>query len=171
LDPQGAAGLAAEAGRQRIARMIEIVLLTGRPRHCWQRQQPDERPGIEVFSVVLEVERAVLYERINQRVHQMLAAGLVAEVQALLERGFGEYAPGMKTTGYSELIPYLRGECSLAAAVDAIQRATRRYARRQITWFRHQLAEPVLRLDANRPQEQIVQDIVQEWRRHHENRN
>jgi tRNA dimethylallyltransferase len=170
LDPQGAAGLSAQAGRQRIARMIEIALLTGRPLHWWQRQAGADEPA-QVFTVVLELDRGALYERINTRVHQMLETGLVDEVKQLLERGYDEHSPGMKTTGYSELIPYLRGRCSLADAVDAIQRATRRYARRQITWFRHQLAEPVLRIDAARPHEEIVQTIVKEWRQHYENRH
>jgi tRNA dimethylallyltransferase len=121
--------------------------------------------------VVLELDRAALYERINTRVAQMVAHGLVEEVQQLMALGYDEHAPGMNTTGYKELIPYLRGTDSLPAAIDAIQRATRAYARRQITWFRHQLSEPVLRIDAALPEQEIVETIVREWRKHNAHRN
>ena len=170
LDAEGAARLGAQAGRQRIARMIEVALLTGRPLQWWH-QQPGAFAPARMLTVVLELDRATLNKRINLRVHQMVEAGLVAEVRALLARGYTEHSPGMKTTGYRELIPYLRGECSLPEAVDAIQRATRGYARRQLTWFRHQLAEPVLRVDAAAAPHEIVRIIVNEWRQHHEDRH
>jgi tRNA dimethylallyltransferase len=92
-------------------------------------------------------------------------------VAGLLASGFDEHAPGMKTTGYVELIPYVRGETTLEAATDAIQRATRSYARRQITWFRHQLAQPVVELDAALPHNELVDRIVREWREYNANRN
>lgn len=170
LDPKGTAGLGPQAGRQRMARMIEMVLLTGHPLQWWQHRTVAGAP-VRILTVVLELDRAMLYERINQRVHQMIDQGLVEEVRGLLARGYDEHTPAMKTTGYLELLPYLRGECSLASAIDAIQRATRRYARRQVTWFRHQLAQPVVRVDAARPHEEVVQLIVEEWRQHHANRN
>lgn len=170
LDAEGATRLGAQAGRQRIARMIEVALLTGRPLHWWH-EQPGAPAPLRMLTVVLELDRATLYERINMRVHQMIEAGLVDEVRALLARGYNEHSPGMKATGYRELIPYLRGECSLTEAVDAIQRATRGYARRQLTWFRHQLAEPVLRVDAAAAPDEIVRIIVNEWRQHHEDRH
>ncbi len=170
LDPEAAARLGADAGRQRIARMIEVALLTGRTLGWWHRQ-PGEHPPLRVLTVVLELDRATLYERINTRVHEMIDAGVLDEMRRLLAQGYDEHSPGMKTTGYLELIPYLRGEYSLDEAIDAIQRATRAYARRQVTWLRHQLSEPVLRIDASAPREQIVGTIVREWRHHHENRH
>jgi tRNA dimethylallyltransferase len=171
LDAAGSERLSAQAGRQRIARMIELVLLTGHPLHWWHRQhEPDVRP-IHAFTVLLRLDRDILYERINQRVRDMVNSGLVQEVEDLLARGFTEDSPGMKTVGYRELVPHLRGEYSLDKAIDAIQRATRGYARRQLTWFRHQLAEPVIEIDATMPHEQIVEIIVTEWRRMNENRN
>lgn len=169
LDPQGAATLSPGTGRQRIARMIEIALLTGRSLRWWQQHTRGPEP-LHLLTVVLELDRATLYQRINRRVRQMFAAGLVDEVRSLLEHGYDERAPGMNTTGYIEVLPHLRGTASLEDAVDAVQRATRRYARRQITWFRHQLAEPVLRIDAARPQSTIVAIIVNEWR-NYEDRN
>ena len=171
LDPDAASKLSGEAGRQRIARMIEMALLTGRPLHWWQKRNTGGSTPIAALTVVLTLDRASLYDRINQRVAAMVSAGLVAEVTALLERGYDEHSPGMKTVGYAELVPYLRGQTTLEAAVDAIQRATRGYARRQITWFRRQLAQPVVMLDASVPHDELVQRIVREWQAYNANRN
>jgi tRNA dimethylallyltransferase len=170
LDRTGADRVGPEAGRQRIARMIEIVLLTGRPLGWWHRQ-PSLQPPIRTLTFVLELDRSALYERINRRVVAMVNHGLIAEVEGLLASGFDEHSPGMKTVGYIEVIPHLRGEYGLDVAVDAIQRATRAYARRQVTWFRRQLAEPVVRVDAAQPRADIVRTIVTEWQRHNANRN
>jgi tRNA dimethylallyltransferase len=171
LDPVGIKRLHSEAGRQRIARMLEIVLLTGRPLHTWQSEHPVSMPAVQTLTIVLTLDRETLYERINTRVHQMLEAGLVSEVKRLLAKGYDEHTPGMKTVGYAELIPYLRGESTLEAATDAIQRATRQYARRQATWFRHQLAKPVILVDASAPLDDVVELIVTEWQQYNENRN
>ena len=171
LDPEGASRLSGEAGRQRIARMIEIALLTGRSLQWWQQRNSSSVEPLAALTVVLTLDRASLYDRINQRVVAMMGAGLVDEVAALLERGYDEHTPGMKTVGYAELVPYLRGETTLEAAVDAIQRATRGYARRQITWFRRQLVQPVVMLDASVPHDELVQRIVREWQAYNANRN
>jgi tRNA dimethylallyltransferase len=103
-----------------------------------------------------------LYRRINERVLAMVEQGLVDEVRRLLELGYRPGDPGVDATGYVELIPYLRGEVSLDDAVDQIQRATRRYARRQETWFRNQLPGAVW-LDATRPTGELVEEIVRTW--------
>ena len=172
LDPVGAAGLSSEAGRQRIARMIEVVLLTGRPIHWWHAQGAEgAQQPIAALTIVLTLDRATLYARINQRVVEMVENGLAEEVARLLASGYDDNTPGMKTTGYIEMIPYLRGQISLEEAIDAIQRATRSFARRQITWFRHQLAEPVVELDAAMSHEALVERIVEEWKRNNAHRN
>lgn len=171
LDPEGATRLSSEAGRQRIARMIEIALMTGRPLRWWQERNAPDTERLTALTVVLTLDRTTLYNRINQRVVHMVRAGLVDEVADLLARGYDEHSPGMKTVGYAELVPYVRGETTLEAAVDAIQRATRAYARRQITWFRHQLAQPVVVLDASVPPHELVQRIVREWQVYNANRN
>jgi tRNA dimethylallyltransferase len=171
LDQQGSGRLSPEAGRQRIARMLEVVLLTGHPLHWWQEHFTGSHAAINMLTIVLELPRDVLYERINNRVTAMVEQGLVEEVERLLAEGYDEHSPGMKTTGYIELIAYFKGEASLEETIDAVQRATRKYARRQETWFRHQLAEPVVRIDATAPHEQIVENIVTEWRKHHAHRD
>jgi tRNA dimethylallyltransferase len=166
LDPDAARQVTEETSRQRIARLLQVVLLTGRPLGWWQQHAQPAEPPIDALTFVLELDRTRLYQRINERVQAMIRAGLVQEVEQLLAAGYNEHAPGMKTTGYMELIPYVRGQITLQQAIDAIQRATRGYARRQITWFRHQLAEPVVRIDAGQERRVIVDAIVQHWETH-----
>ncbi|HEX6559856.1 MAG TPA: tRNA dimethylallyltransferase, partial [Longimicrobiales bacterium] len=162
LDEASAARLSSAGGRQRLARAIEIALLSGRSLSEWHREQTPQDPvAALVFSVSLP--RDVLYDRINQRVDEMLAAGLVGEVRTLIDAGFDERAPGMSATGYSEVVSYLKGEITLAAAAERIRAATRQYARRQLTWFRHQLPADTIILDGLRPQSDLVDEIVHAW--------
>lgn len=171
LDPEAAVQATEDVGRQRIARLLEVVLLTGRPLGWWQQHAQPTMAPIRALTFVLDLDRTILYERINARVVQMVNNGLIDEVERLLAVGYDEHSPGMKTTGYIELIPFVRGQCSKEAAIDAIQRATRAYARRQITWFRHQLPEPIVRIDAAAGHADIVETIVRKWQQQHANRN
>jgi tRNA dimethylallyltransferase len=163
LDPASAAALEAAGGRQRISRALEVALLTGRPLSWWHAHAPPEHAPLSPRVFVLDLPRDELYRRIDARVHDMLAAGLEAEVRALVRLGYDPGAPGLNATGYVELLPYLRGEMSLEVTVDAIQRATRRYARRQLTWFRHQLPADAVRLDGMRPPGELVEQIARIW--------
>lgn len=165
LDPESAATLRAQGGRQRIARALEVALLTGRTLPWWQRHAPPQMMPIHPLVFVLDLPREQLYQRINARVHDMIDAGLVDEVRGLLEHGYDLGDPGMNATGYVEMIPYLRGEYSLDDAIDAIQRATRRYARRQLTWFRHQLPPDAVWLDATRPRHELADTIAEMWKK------
>jgi len=90
----------------------------------------------------LTMERAALYERIESRVDAMITSGLVDEVAGLLARGFRDALTASQAIGYKELVPVLEGESDLEDAIEAIKRATRRYAKRQLTWFR---ADPRVR--------------------------
>lgn len=165
LDPATARTLEASGGRQRVARALEVALLTGRPLSWWHRHAPPETPPLPLLIFVLWLPREQLYRRINDRVLEMIEAGWVDEVRALLERGYDLDDPGMVATGYPELVAYLRGEWSLEEAIEATQRATRRYARRQLTWFRHQLPPGAIWLDATRPRAELVDTIVDIWNR------
>jgi tRNA dimethylallyltransferase len=111
---------------------------------------------------IVNLPRAELDRRIDERVTGMLDAGLVAEVQELLADGYRPGDPGLNATGYPEIIAYLDGEVSLQEAADAIRRTTRQYARRQLTWFRNQLPEAIW-LDATLPTATLVDTIVQHW--------
>lgn len=165
LDPATARTLEASGGRQRVARALEVALLTGRPLSWWHRHAPPETPPLPLLIFVLWLPREQLYRRINDRVLEMIEAGWVDEVRALLERGYDLDDPGMVATGYPELVAYIRGEWSLEEAIEATQRATRRYARRQFTWFRHQLPPGAIWLDATRPRAELVDTIVDIWNR------
>jgi tRNA dimethylallyltransferase len=161
LDPDAAAKV---RDRQRLSRAIEVAVLSGRPLSWWQRTAPATAPAIDPHVFVLDLPRDVLYRRIEERVDAMIDAGLVAEVRELLRRGYDETAPGMNATGYIELLPHVRGERSLEEAVEMIKAATRRYARRQITWLRHQLPDEAVRLDAGAPAAELAVTIVRAWR-------
>jgi tRNA dimethylallyltransferase len=164
LDPVSARRLATGGGRQRVARALEVVLLTGRSLPWWQTHAPADANPLELCVFVLTLPRERLYQRIDQRVTEMAEHGLVEEVERLLSEGFDPADPGLNATGYIELIPYFRGERSLDAALDDVRRSTRRYARRQLTWFRNQLPSGARWLDATRPPSELAEEIETSWR-------
>jgi tRNA dimethylallyltransferase len=163
LDGAMAERMVSEGGRHRLARAIEVALLTGRPLSGWHAAQQPAAP-LKLVTFLLHVERSVLYDRINQRVDKMLEAGLVDEVRSLMAAGYDESSPGMNATGYIEIIPYLRGETTLDAAVEEIRKRSRGYARRQLTWYRHQLGPDTITLDTTRPVEELADEIVERFR-------
>ncbi|MFO8173887.1 MAG: tRNA (adenosine(37)-N6)-dimethylallyltransferase MiaA [Longimicrobiales bacterium] len=165
LDPE-LGDRAAQVDRQRLTRAVEMALLTGRPLSWWHREAPPSREPLGGVILVLEHPREDLYARIDTRVVRMVEEeGLVDEVRGLLEAGYGPEAPGMTGAGYREALAHLRGELDKEGMVEEIQRSHRRYARRQITWFRHQLPEGAIPLDATRPQEEMVEEILAHWKR------
>ena len=118
---------------QRVLRALQITRGTGRPFSSFHQQpQADTRP-FRVVKVALERPREELYQRIDQRVLHMLEAGLVAEVESLLPY---RHAVALQTVGYQELFGYLDGDYDYAEAVRLLQRNTRHYAKRQLTWLR-----------------------------------
>ncbi|HUF75169.1 MAG TPA: tRNA (adenosine(37)-N6)-dimethylallyltransferase MiaA [Longimicrobiales bacterium] len=149
LDPERA-DLAAEGGPQRLGRTLEVALLSGRPLTWWHREAPAEEGGLPGVVVVLDLPREEMDRHIEDRVSVMVERGLVDEVRRVLDAGYTEAAPGFTGTGYREIAAHLRGEATLEEAVEQIRASTRRYARRQLTWFRNQLPGAV-RLDAMLP--------------------
>ncbi len=135
IDPQAATRLHPNDLR-RVIRALEVYHLTGQTFSEQQAGQTKESP-YELCLVGLTMERAELYRRIEQRIDIMLEQGLVEEVRRLLERKYPPHAVAMQGLGYKEIAAYLRGECSLAAAVELLKRDTRRFAKRQLSWFRH----------------------------------
>ena len=157
------ATMAAEGGPHRLGRTLEVALLTGRPLSWWHEQgEPDVKPLPGVI-VILEAPREVLDRRIDARVTRMAEEGLVAEVEGLLERGYGPGDPGMTGTGYREIAAYLAGETSLDEAFDRMRSVTRKYARRQLTWFRHQVPDDAVRIDALQPLAEQAAQVVEAW--------
>jgi tRNA dimethylallyltransferase len=140
-DPVAAARLR-PADRTRIARALEVVAATGRSITDWRREgSPPLLDPARVAKVFLAPDRAVLYRRIDARFDAMLSAGALDEVRRLAARGLDPLLPAMKAHGVPWLIRYLAGDMSLAAAAEEAKKDTRHYAKRQFTWFRHQLAD------------------------------
>lgn len=163
LDPERA-GLAVAGGVRRIGRTLEVALLTGRPLSWWHRTGPAHAPAAEGLVVVLELPRDVLYRRINERVGAMAGRGMIEEVRVLAARGYGANDPGMSGTGYREILGYLESRLSLDDALDATRRATRGYARRQLTWFRNQLPPDAVRIDGRKPASAQCAEVLGAWR-------
>ena len=123
--------------RKRIIRALEVFLITGMPLSWHNAQSKLQAPKYEPVWIGLSFrDRDKLYRRIDARVDQMLARGLEAEVRALLDRGVDPKTTAMQAIGYKEMAAALRGECSLEQAVEQIKQSSRRYAKRQLTWFR-----------------------------------
>ena len=120
----------------RIIRALEVVDLTGRPFSELTEEHRFSDRRFSPLHLALFVDREVLYDRINSRTLSMIDAGLVGEVEGLLAMGYGPELKPMKAIGYRHIIGYLKGDWDLDEAVRLIQRDTRRYAKRQITWFR-----------------------------------
>ena len=120
---------------KRVLHGLELCLLTGKPYSSFRRQTPKERP-FNIIKLCLDMDRKALYQRIDKRVEQMMAQGLLNEARGLLpHRGLN----ALNTVGYKELFAYFDGNCTLDEAVKQIQFNTHKYARKQLTWFRRDL--------------------------------
>lgn len=117
---------------QRMLRALEVVIYTGKSVRTFQAGVKQYRP-FRIIKIGLECEREVLYNRINKRVDVMMQQGLEEEVSALVPY---KSLPALQTVGYQELFAYFEGKCSLNEAVVNIQKNTRHYAKRQLTWFK-----------------------------------
>jgi len=139
VDPRAAARLS-PGDSQRLIRALEVFRLTGRPLGEWQRAEGVRAPVAARFAVIAVVPpRERLYAAIEARFDAMMAAGALAESRALDALGLDPSLPAMKAVGVPELRRHLAGEISLAEAAEAAKRATRRFAKRQMTWLRHQI--------------------------------
>lgn len=116
----------------RVLKALEVSIQSGKPYSSFLSAEKKKRP-FKILRMALDMERELLYERINKRVELMMEAGLLEEVKQL--EPLRNYT-AMKTVGYREIFKHLDGEISLEEAVDLIQRNTRKFARKQLTWFR-----------------------------------
>jgi len=132
VDPQAATTIQPNNLR-RIIRALEVYHVTGVPISAQQRKEP---PPYRITTLWLTLERGALYERIDQRVDQMMAAGLLREVQDLIERGYGWELPAMSSLGYKEFRPYFEGIATEAECVERLKFNTHAFARKQDMWFR-----------------------------------
>ena len=118
---------------RRVIRALEIVQTTGRRKSELESAAP---PPYRILKIGLDLPRPLLHERIDRRVHEMVDAGLVQEMASLLDAGYSPDLPSFSSLGYREIAAHLRGETTLAAAVERIQIETHRFVRHQYTWFR-----------------------------------
>jgi len=140
-DPSSAASIR-PSDKQRTVRALEVLDATGRPLSDWQRMAA--APPLMSAAVprfVLEPDRAELHRRIETRFDQMVAEGALREVEALLRQNLDPELPAMKAIGVRAFAAHLRGDVSLDAAIASAKTETRRYAKRQSTWFRNQMPD------------------------------
>ena len=139
----------------RVIRALEICIGTGKPYSSFLNKKVDSR-SFKTVSIGLTADRPIIYERINQRVDQMIQNGLLEEVKRLAPY---KSLNALNTVGYKELFEYLDGNCTLDFAISEIKKNTRRFAKRQLTWFKKN--ENILWFDHKTPQEQIIKAITE----------
>ena len=122
--------------RTRIVRALEVFHGTGKPLSQWQREHGFGDQPFDVLAVGLERPRPELYDLIDRRCERMMAEGLLDEVRGLLDRGYAPSLPSMQSVGYRQAVQCLTGRMSHRDALSSMQQATRRLAKRQLTWFR-----------------------------------
>ncbi|MGC9364313.1 MAG: tRNA (adenosine(37)-N6)-dimethylallyltransferase MiaA [Fidelibacterota bacterium] len=145
---------------KRITRALEIYEITGKAPSAHYTEQTTDPPfPYRIF--VLTMERKLLYRRIDERVDRMIAEGLVEEVVSLLDAGFRKNLDALLTLGYREVINYLDGECIFCDMVENIKRNTRRYAKRQLTWFRNQLEAEWIKVTPDQEITEISRQIIE----------
>jgi tRNA dimethylallyltransferase len=120
---------------QRTLRALEVFLGTGQ-KYSDFRKKSNFKDDTDYILVGITMDRPELYRIINERVEKMIGNGLVDEVRRLVAKGYNENDPGMKAIGYNEILSYVNGKCSLETAVSEIKKNSRRYAKRQMTWFK-----------------------------------
>ncbi len=153
--------------RQRAARTVELALLTGVPLTRWMTSAPTERPPLRTATYVLDWPAPLLRERIARRAETLIRGGAwPEEVRDLLARGL-DGSRAFDALGYADVAALLRGEAGVDETVDRVSRATWRYARRQRTWFRHQVpgnAVVLDSLDGSTTPGQLARRIATDWR-------
>lgn len=150
VDPE-AAGRISSNDRVRMVRALEVYELTGEPISRHSRRHGFGNAPFDTLKLCLSRGRQELYGRINARVEAMLAAGLVGEVAGLLARGYGPGLRSLGSIGYRQIVMHLQGALSLPEAVAQIQRETRRFAKRQLTWLRHDAGNVWIELPSGEP--------------------
>ncbi len=136
VDPDYAASITSENDLIRIVRALEVHEMSGTPYSVLHAAHRAAGGGLEAVRVAFQYERAVLYARVERRVDAMFSAGWVEEVQALVAGGHKEHLLRLKALGYREIVAHLEGKQSRDAVITVIKQHHRRYAKRQLTWFR-----------------------------------
>ena len=163
VDPESAEAIHKNNVR-RVIRALEIYDTTGKPKSYFDRLSRLGNSEIKVGMITLDFHnRENLYGRVDRRVDEMIEVGLVGEVRGLYERGLLEkHTTAAQAIGYKEIIAYLDGSATLSEAVDELKLSTRRYAKRQLTWFRHEKDAYRLYLDSESGEMREKTEIIKE---------
>lgn len=149
---------------KRVIRALEIYDKTGVAKSVLDKQSRERATDLDIGMLVLDFhDRETLYRRIDMRVDMMIGEGLLDEVRSLYDGGL--LIPGTtayQAIGYKELIGYIRGERSLEESLDEIKLASRRYAKRQLTWFRHEASSVTLFMDDDSGRMRDARDVIEE---------
>jgi len=135
IDPESAKTMLPQNWK-RVIRALEVFQITGKSITDFHTNQNRNKMGYNFLQFGLNWKREILYKRIETRVDGMINNGLVEEVKSILAKGYSETLNSLNSVGYKEIIAFLKNEVSLETAVSLIKRNTRRYAKRQLTWFR-----------------------------------
>jgi tRNA dimethylallyltransferase len=145
---------------KRIIRALEVYFITGKP--IWKHQEEFKRElDFAFLQFGLNWDRKVLYQNIEKRVDEMIDLGLVEEVRSILNMGYPKEINALNTVGYKEIIEYIEGNITLERAAELIKRNTRRYAKRQLTWFRKDERIKWFNVNSKNDLESISSDICQ----------
>ena len=164
VDPISAAAIH-KNNLRRVVRALEIYEKTGKPKSYFDELSKTAEPEIELCMFTLDFQdRELLYSRVNERVDKMMEQGLLGEVTSLVEAGLlPKSSTAAQAIGYKELIEHIEGRCTLTEAVEQIKLSSRRYAKRQLTWFRHEADAITVTLDeggAMRQQNDVLAEIT-----------
>lgn len=144
---------------RRVIRAVEVIRLTGKKYSAQRSNWDDKNQGGNWFG--LQRDRANLVGRINRRVDEMFARGLVEETRDLLTRGLDRNPTAMQSLGYSQVVGHLRGERDLAQTIERVKIKTRQFAKRQMTWFKRQLALEWWSVENDIAENAVVAEMVQ----------
>lgn len=144
---------------RRVIRALEVYYQTGKPITEYQYNDKMNQPKYRLHMFGLTMNRQLLYKRIEQRVDLMIERGLVQEVRALVEK-YSTLGTALQGLGYKEIIAYLNGECTLEEAVETLKRNTRRFAKRQLTWFRADKRIQWIEMDEFTDRSEVAKEIA-----------
>ena len=147
--------------RKRVIRALEVYKHTGKTISQYQAESKSKPIEYNPAYIGLTMDRQRLYNRINLRVDKMFEQGLVDEVKFLYEMGYNINMPSMQAIGYKELFDYFSGSCTLEEAKDNIKQSSRRYAKRQLTWFRREDRIHWVESDKYNSLDEIIENILE----------
>ena len=159
VDPESAATMDASKPR-RIIRALEVFYITGKPLSEFHKEQSSAAP-FETVEFGIQWERSRLYERIDQRVEAMLEQGLVDEVRRLKSDGYDRNLNALNSVGYKEVFDYFDGDIDYEEMIESMKRNTRRFAKRQLTWFRADRRIKWITIDDSTPLERVADRVAQ----------